>query len=274
MSPNFLFQYLSHLEINDNPISDWIAISNLSVLPSLSELGLRRSLLTNPSDEQNVRAHIISRLQNLSKINGIFISPKERLDLERGYISYVKNHLATLYSEFYQHNLLEPQTPTLLPNDISSVLSSLKLLHPNLDDLCAKLNEHISIDDIGHISRIENNSLKNRLVEINFQLATKISVQDIASYPHQIYDDEAQIILKPIEGSKIIKKKFQNSSSVRQLKTIISRLLSIPKSSSFEMWRQVNSREGSIYFIEIESMSRDIKYYDIQNNDLVYCYVL
>ncbi|OMJ13935.1 Tubulin-specific chaperone E [Smittium culicis] len=269
-SSNYLFTHfpsLTHLEINDNHINDWLAISNLNKLPSLNELGARRNNLRFPSDEHNVRAHIISRLPNLQKINSVFISAKERLDLERCYLNFVKDQVSEMH---------KTRDSSIVADNVEiekDIESAIKSLHPNLDDLCLKLNEKLSFSRPNLPAKSNPNLLKNRLILLHFQIAEKKS-EDLENYNSNLISDfEKTISFEIVSNSKKISKKFQTTTQVRQLKAIISKLLSIHKSKSVELWRRLSSNHGNPYYIELDSLSRDLKYYDLHDDDYIMCYI-
>ncbi|OMJ21820.1 Tubulin-specific chaperone E [Smittium culicis] len=261
------FPSLTHLEINDNPISDWLAISNLNKLPSLNELGTRRNNLSFPSDEHNVRAHVISRLPNLLKINSVFISAKERLDLERCYINFVKDQISEMH---------KTRDSSLVADNFEiekSIESAIKSHHPNLDDLCLKLNEKLSFSSSNMPSKNNPSLLKNRLILLHFQIAEK-KTENLENYNSNLISDyEKSISFELVPNSKKVSKKFQTTTQIRQLKSIVSKLLAIHKSKSVELWRHISSNHGNPFYIELDSLSRDLKYYDLHDDDYIMCYI-
>ncbi|PWA00689.1 hypothetical protein BB558_000131 [Smittium angustum] len=236
------FQSLRVLQINDTEINNWMVISQFEHL-QLEELGIRRTKITWPNSVEKIRAHAISRVPSLKKINGVFIDSMARRDLERLYLSDTRKLYLSLFS------VSNPKIFEFLEN------------HPRFSVLCNILNEPGLSENPGQIANKQIN-LKSRLLNINIQIADILETESETGEPNQLVN------LIPVIGT-IKNKAVPTTTMIRQFKSIVSRLYKI-QPTKIEIWRCIEYTNGSKGYINLDAQTRDFEFYDIEDNDTIY----
>jgi CAP-Gly domain. len=90
------FQTLRNLQIAGTLISSWQDIESLSKLPNLNTLRFRKCPLTDKIGTGEARAGTIARLPCIENLNASKITPKERLEAERRYVSSVSREMLSM----------------------------------------------------------------------------------------------------------------------------------------------------------------------------------
>ncbi|KAG9099354.1 hypothetical protein FS749_001414 [Ceratobasidium sp. UAMH 11750] len=88
-----LFQ-MQHLSIMENPITSWGAIDSIATwLPNLKDLSISlEPLKLSGSSSTSSRDFVISRLPQLTRLNGTEITERDRSDAELFYLSWISKH--------------------------------------------------------------------------------------------------------------------------------------------------------------------------------------
>mmetsp|Transcript_15225 Transcript_15225/g.28651 ORF Transcript_15225/g.28651 Transcript_15225/m.28651 type:complete len:631 (-) Transcript_15225:188-2080(-) len=90
------FPSLKNLQIAGTCISSWQDIESLSKLRNLNTLRFRKCPLTDKIGTGEARAGTIARLPSIENLNASKISPKERLEAERRYVSSVSREMLSM----------------------------------------------------------------------------------------------------------------------------------------------------------------------------------
>jgi Leucine-rich repeat (LRR) protein len=90
------FQSLKNLQIAGTAISSWQNLESLSKLPNLTTLRFRKCPLTDKIGTGEARAGTIARLPSIQNLNASKITPKERLEAERRYVSSVSREILSM----------------------------------------------------------------------------------------------------------------------------------------------------------------------------------
>lgn len=94
--PAVYFPQLKSLQLTGTQISTWIDLDGLSLFPRLASLRLRRCPLVSSLGTGEARAVAVARISGLTKFNASNITPKERIEAERRYVSSVACQLLQL----------------------------------------------------------------------------------------------------------------------------------------------------------------------------------
>eukprot|EP00002_Diphylleia_rotans_P018844 TRINITY_DN3648_c0_g1_i1.p1 TRINITY_DN3648_c0_g1~~TRINITY_DN3648_c0_g1_i1.p1 ORF type:complete len:550 (-),score=131.60 TRINITY_DN3648_c0_g1_i1:141-1790(-) len=77
------FANLITISLEGNPLTQWSTIDELSLFPSLTELRLQQTPLTDHAGPSSSRISLIGRLRKLIRLNGGTVRSKERSDSEK-----------------------------------------------------------------------------------------------------------------------------------------------------------------------------------------------
>ncbi|TFK54653.1 outer arm dynein light chain 1 [Heliocybe sulcata] len=127
---------IRHLSLSNNPINDWPSIDNLTTwFPALEGLAIREiPLLDNPETGAYTRQFAIAKIPTLTSLDGAPITPKDRLDAELFYLSYLSQHVPPAARTAWGRwdELVEkhgaPSAPTHKPTAASHETLSSKLI--------------------------------------------------------------------------------------------------------------------------------------------------
>ncbi|KAJ2554111.1 hypothetical protein EV175_002700 [Coemansia sp. RSA 1933] len=144
------FPMLESLNLAHTGISAWQQIDRLAQIPRLTTLNLAQTPLfqsNNPSSSIDcARAQVIGRLSTITKLDGAYVAPEERTELERFYLT-----------------LCARQSPKDT-DDPRVLLDSLALLFPRIRELAAKHGSP-------RIPRTQESRLKSRLAATTIEIA-------------------------------------------------------------------------------------------------------
>ncbi|KAG8678977.1 hypothetical protein FRC09_019372 [Ceratobasidium sp. 395] len=85
---------MRHLSVLENPIAAWSAINSIGTwLPNLKDLSISLEPLKLSGSSSNAsRDFVISKLPELTRLNGTEITQRDRLDAELFYLSWISRH--------------------------------------------------------------------------------------------------------------------------------------------------------------------------------------
>lgn len=99
LPPSVYFLQLKSLQLSGSQIEKWQGLDGLSLFSQLEALRFRRCPLLSSLGTGEARAVTIARIANLTKLNASNITPKERIEVERRYVSTVACQLLQLPQE-------------------------------------------------------------------------------------------------------------------------------------------------------------------------------
>ncbi|KXN64742.1 hypothetical protein CONCODRAFT_14005 [Conidiobolus coronatus NRRL 28638] len=209
-NPKLINEALEELHIDENPLSDWLAISQLVIsFPNLTALKLFPNTLIN--DEFAIgRANTLGKLLKLTRLNGSDVSKEERTDWERYYLS----------------KIISIDLDKLNQIDFNK-------LHPTYNELVKKHGE-VQVQK----PQVDDSKLKNRLKKLNFhQVENTTNLTPIKSISKSVLSN-----LNILQLQTLILKLFK-------LKINSSQLIIFPLSNP-ELIFDLKSRNLEFYGIE------------------------
>ncbi|CAO3703797.1 unnamed protein product [Rhizopus stolonifer] len=227
MNKNFVFPQLEYLRMEDNAIDNWESIDSLNAYPSLLRLRIKNNPIFEGMDKETEASQITGRIKNLTVVNGNTLTPRERIDFERYYLNICAKN--------------------------GSTHEAISLNHPRYKELCQK---HGEPDLQAHVQK-GSTVLNDRLIGITISLR--------GSDDSNILAIDKKERLSP--ATKTISKRFLPTMSIRNIKHMIQRLLKIPAAKQKLYLLQSIGEEGNIMIMDISDDLRDLKYYEIKQED-------
>ncbi|KAI8985852.1 hypothetical protein BDB01DRAFT_786539 [Pilobolus umbonatus] len=226
---NDSFMNLQYLRIENNQVDSLSSIDALNHYPKLTKLRCRDNPVFKDMKKEVQSAQVLGRIKNITILNGISISPKERVDLERYY-------LANCTKEGKTHQ------------EIASK-------NPRYPELCKEHGEpNLQVN-----SKETSAALKDRLITITITIRNNINADDLLKI-------KLRQQLPPPEDK--VTKRILPTMTIRNVKHLIQRLLKIPANKQqLYLIQGIDHEDQDVMIMDICDDLRDIKFYDIHDED-------
>ncbi|KAJ8663395.1 hypothetical protein O0I10_000634 [Lichtheimia ornata] len=174
------FPKLEFLRVDNNQIKDWGSLDVLNALSSLRRLRCKGNPIVAPLSREQAMLQIVSRIKNLTIVDGNTVTPRERVDFERYYLK-----LCTKDGSTHQE---------------------IARLHPRFSELCQIHGE----PDMGE-KKAGATTLNDRLIQLTFSL--RPSMDDVSPVQEK---SQLQAAEKSIEKRVLGTMKIRNLRQVIQ----------------------------------------------------------
>jgi len=144
------FVSLSNLQIAGSQIKSWSSIECLAQVPNLKLLRFRKCPLTDAIGTGEARAGTIARIPLIEQLNASQITPKERLEAERRYVSTASRELLQVTSNMTIQEFLrmegegdskEKNGDQIVKNDLELKRLEFYTKYPRFEELMVKHKE-------------------------------------------------------------------------------------------------------------------------------------
>ncbi|GAB6028990.1 hypothetical protein CHUAL_004781 [Chamberlinius hualienensis] len=144
-----VFSKLSLLNVNNNKIKNWEEIDKFRLFPALNDARVLGLPIYEEYTEHERRQLLISRLPNISRLNGSLVSDSEREDAERAFLRHYMNQeiKPSRYDELEaKHGRLDP----LVEVDLAPQLVVTVVIHCGDRKTMRSLNLRMSLSEFKH----------------------------------------------------------------------------------------------------------------------------